>query len=198
MATYEFEISDGVKIIAVCEAPPSYNGVGKITMTSDGVLHVYVYDSPIAVSINRAVRGAFVGSDGQKMFHVVAGDVIAVDQIVSGITFSDEDVRARRRMVRETVDASDVSTSGSLGSFIEELASILEGVPEEHRGLCEFDISSEWDGTRVDFEISYLRNETDSEVRKRLEATALSEAASKIRQEAMERAQYEALKRKYE
>lgn len=81
--------------------------------------------------------------------------------------------------------------------FIAQLSGLLKLVPEEFKAavVVEFDrTGSDYDFSRGEMSLYYIRNETDEEMEKR----AAQAVRSQREQEARERAQLATLKAKYE
>ena len=90
--------------------------------------------------------------------------------------------------------------NGPLKNTIAILQNHLDSVPDEFKDKVEFciDVDSDYDGGySIDVSIDYHRPETDLEMNERIQRKRLKEAQWRARNEAQERAAYEALKRKY-
>lgn len=94
---------------------------------------------------------------------------------------------------------------GKLIDLISRLTDLLKTVPEEHRDKVEINIMSGYDGDPYEYDISYSRKLTDTELaeatareKRRRDKLKEQREEQKAKSEREEKALYRRLKKKYE
>ncbi len=101
-----------------------------------------------------------------------------------------------RRKVTVTVHTWEEGFNCHPFEFINQLAALLDSIPEQHRNTAEFEFDrygGDYNYSAGELNLSYSRMETDEELEKRWEW----ERASKTEAANRERAIYEQLKQKF-